>query len=93
MEVNNGKGSEIWVDVWVTGLNSKVEPLHPSHLNYVYVSELIIEESNSWNTSLLDTLFSPETVEKIKKMQLSIQEEDTIRWTPSKDGNFTIKSA
>ncbi|XP_026378338.1 uncharacterized protein LOC113272755 [Papaver somniferum] len=93
MEVNNGKGTKIWVDVWVIGLNSKVEPLRPSHLNYVYVSEMIIEESNSWNTSLLDTLFSQDIMDKIKKMKLFVQEEDTIKWTPSKDGNFIVKSA
>ncbi|XP_026436616.1 uncharacterized protein LOC113334617 [Papaver somniferum] len=57
MEVNNGKGTKIWVDRWIIGLDIKVEPLHPSHLQYVFVSELILPDYNTWNMPLLNTFF------------------------------------
>ncbi|XP_026428905.1 uncharacterized protein LOC113324834 [Papaver somniferum] len=91
-EVNNGKTTRIWMDRWIIGMSDKVEPIDPSHLQYVFVSELIITETNSWNLSLLNTLFLPEVVNKIKAMQLSTSEEDVLRWIISRDGNFTVKS-
>ncbi|XP_026378168.1 uncharacterized protein LOC113272568 [Papaver somniferum] len=93
MEVNNGKGTKIWIHKWIIGLDIKVEPLHPSHLQYVFVSELIFTDTNSWNTSLLNMLFIPEIVEKIQNMQLSVHEEDCMKWLPARDGNFSVKTA
>ncbi|XP_026416837.1 uncharacterized protein LOC113312290 [Papaver somniferum] len=59
---------------------------------FVFVSELIQTNSNDWDIQLLNLLFSPENVARITRMQLSLSEEDTLRWSPSKDGNFSVKS-
>ncbi|XP_026399043.1 uncharacterized protein LOC113294886 [Papaver somniferum] len=93
MEINNGKTTKIWVDRWVISHEFKLEPLHPYHLQYEYVCELIIQGTNSWNVPFLNDLFIPEVVNKIVRIQLSVTEEDVIKWMPSKDGNFTVKSA
>lgn len=90
MEVNNGNPTRIWTDKWITWLNQTVEPLHSSHYQFVFVSELILTNSNGWDIQLLNILFSPENVERITRMQLSLSEEDILRWSPSKDDFFRL---
>ncbi|XP_026420596.1 uncharacterized protein LOC113316636 [Papaver somniferum] len=92
MEVNNGKGTKIWIDRWIIGLDIKVEPLHPSHLQYVFVSEPILPESNRWNIPLLNIFSNSYIVDRIKDMHLSQDEQDIVRWSPSKDGIYFVKT-
>ncbi|XP_026383357.1 uncharacterized protein LOC113278837 [Papaver somniferum] len=93
MEVKNGRKTRNWQDNWTIGLDSKPISSCPNHLSYVYVSEIITPNSSNWNVSLLQILFEDEVVEKISRMHINIYEEDIVRWKPTKDGNFTVKSA
>ncbi|XP_026384009.1 uncharacterized protein LOC113279533 [Papaver somniferum] len=76
----------------IFGIDFKVEPLHPNHFQLAFVSELIIPGTNNWNEPLLHILFTTDIVEKIKNMQLLQNEDDVMKWLPSIDGNFTVKS-
>ncbi|XP_026434319.1 uncharacterized protein LOC113331891 [Papaver somniferum] len=68
MEVNNGKKTMIWKDKWILGHNALVVPADISHYQYTFVSELITPDTSSWNIHLLNTLFQPDIVDKIKNM-------------------------
>ncbi|XP_026430302.1 uncharacterized protein LOC113326839 [Papaver somniferum] len=92
MEVNNGRSTRIWRDKWIIGLNETVEPKHTSHYQFLFVSELIRTDTNDWDTRLLNILFSPKNVERISIMEISVSEEDILRWSPAKDGVFSVKS-
>lgn len=93
MEVRNGKKTRICIDNWIINLNDKPFPSCTSHQQYMYVSELLSPNSNNWNMSLLYTLFSVEVVDKIARIHVNINEEDVVRWKPTRDGIFTVNSA
>lgn len=59
----------------------------------MYVSELIIPNTSTWNVSLLHNLFLVEVVEKITRIQINKNEEDITRWKPTRDGSLTVKTA
>ncbi|XP_026416443.1 uncharacterized protein LOC113311863 [Papaver somniferum] len=93
MEIKNGKTTRIWKDHWIINLPANPIPSYPSHENYTYVSELLNPDGSSWNISLLHIFFTPEISEKIERMEIIKEEEDIVRWRPTKDGLFTVKSA
>ncbi|XP_026384372.1 uncharacterized protein LOC113279955 [Papaver somniferum] len=86
MEVYNGKKTRIWLDNWIINLDIKPTPPCPSQQNYENVSELVSRNSNDWNMSLLQTLFSVEVVDKIVRMQVNINDEEIVLCKPTRDG-------
>lgn len=61
--------------------------------NMVYVSQLIDQDLKQWNMNTLFTLFDRDTVEKIEKNRIPFNGKDKLRWEPSNNGQFTVKSA
>ncbi|XP_026451964.1 uncharacterized protein LOC113352352 [Papaver somniferum] len=57
-------------------------------INKTYYSKFFKLECQSSPNS-----FETEVVEKISRMHINISEEDIVRWKPTRDGNFTVKSA
>lgn len=92
MEINNSKITTILYDYWIIGLETKPSPICLSHLSYILVSDFIIPNSTLWNIPLLQILFTIKVVNMIKNVIITPFEEDIIKWNPTKDGVFTVKS-
>ncbi|XP_026383473.1 uncharacterized protein LOC113278971 [Papaver somniferum] len=61
--------------------------------SFVYVSELIDYNHNCWNVPLLNLLFSPDEVIRIKSIRLNLLQPNSLMWAHTRNGKFTIKSA
>lgn len=57
------------------------------------MDSLINAENRSWDTSMIDGIFTPQEASTIKKISLGCRElEDKIVWAMSNDGRYTCKS-
>ncbi|XP_026396643.1 uncharacterized protein LOC113291310 [Papaver somniferum] len=57
------------------------------------VDQLIIQDQKVWNTNVLHVLFDTDTVDNITKIRIPESGIYKLRWTPTKSGIFTVKSA
>ena len=93
--VGNGRDIRIWEDKWLpTAPTHKVcSPrlfLDPD----TRVCELIMPESDSWNSEVIDALFYPHEAEVIKGLPLSARCPSVkIIWAASSNGLFSVRSA
>ncbi|XP_026428436.1 uncharacterized protein LOC113324335 [Papaver somniferum] len=55
--------------------------------------QLIDQDSKSWKTDILNALFDEDTVKRITDIRIPIAGKDKLRWEPSNNEVFTIKSA
>lgn len=92
-KINNGKSSRIWLSNLLPYSSAPPLSINPDYRNFTFVSELIDEQHGTWNIALLNNLFCPEDVVKIRTIHLNLHCEDNIKWARTKDGNFSIKSA
>lgn len=91
-EVGDGRRISIWNDRWIPGRNKLVSSIG-SCMALNTVDQLIIHENRTWNVDLLNVLFDNETVRDICKIKIPIKGEDILRWTPSRNGLFSVKTA
>ncbi|XP_026434352.1 uncharacterized protein LOC113331933 [Papaver somniferum] len=91
-ELADGKDINIWKDKWIHGCQNLVPSTNWSS-NMVHVSQLIDQDTKSWNLSMLNTLFPAETVNQICRIRIPMLGKDRIRWTKTRNGTFTVKSA
>ncbi|XP_026377691.1 uncharacterized protein LOC113271987 [Papaver somniferum] len=92
-KINDGSSTNIWTDSWIPYATSPPISSNPNYSDYKLVKELINEQNNSWNVNLLNDLFSPEDVIKIRSIRINVDQSDRIMWAHTKNGMFTIKSA
>jgi ribonuclease HI len=92
--IGNGKNTQFSRDNWLprdSGL--KIAGLKKNSRRR-WVNQLILPNSNSWNTSLLRELFYDFDVDTILKIKLPGYEvEDCVAWHYENNGCFTVKSA
>ncbi|XP_026419814.1 uncharacterized protein LOC113315772 [Papaver somniferum] len=61
--------------------------------NMTTVNQLIDHDSKTWKTDILNVLFDENIVAEIINIRIPIAGKDQLRWEPSSNGIFTIKSA
>lgn len=93
--VGNGEKIKIWEDRWI--------PTHSSHKiqdpvrllsREAKVAEIINENINWWNITLIEQIFPQETVEKICSLSICPRsQEDRLVWAGTKLGTFSVRSA
>ncbi|XP_026453050.1 uncharacterized protein LOC113353735 [Papaver somniferum] len=92
LETGDGKSVKIWKYTWILNMHGP-----PSHLNYssgmTHVSQLIDDEQKSWKTDVFTTLFDSNIVKEITNIRIPFSGKDKLKWEPSRNGNFTIKSS
>jgi hypothetical protein len=93
--VGNGEKIRIWKDRWLpTPTTYKV--VSPISLlpEEARVSDLLIQDSQCWNSRLIDEVFLPRDASIIKSTPLSFRRpQDKIIWYGNHRGIFTVKSA
>lgn len=88
----------IWNDPWIPTIPCFKPSQKSSHdllpLSLNLVKDLMFENSNSWNPSILSSLFLPEVVNEILKIKISSDfHSKHLFWSPSKTESFSTKSA
>lgn len=94
-KIGNGWSINISRDPWIPSLERKWLQVQEgwSLPNITKVIELINQHSLSWNEELVKTLFNQEEANLILELELpQISSEDSLCWTASRDGKFSVKS-
>jgi hypothetical protein len=94
--VSSGTNLNIWSTPWIPSL-AGFKPSPNSDLTFLpnlNVSDLISPVTRDWYSPILNFLFDPISVEKIKAIHLPQSPSlDRWVWTPSPNGSFSVKSA
>lgn len=93
--IGNGCHTKTWGDKWILNPSSfQVQaPLQVLNSN-VYVRELIDNTTASWNTELINQIFSEDGANTILSIPLSLFGLHVkLIWKPITNGQFTVKSA
>ncbi|XP_026429496.1 uncharacterized protein LOC113325844 [Papaver somniferum] len=91
-EIGDGKSVNILKDTWIPNMHRPPNN-HFYSSNMSTVSQLIGNDSKNWNTDCLNALFDEQTVKEITNIIIPITGSDKLRWEPSSNRNFTIKSS
>lgn len=85
----------IWDDPWIPTLPTYRPPLeYKTEHSPIYVHQLMSSSNNCWDMEVLTTLFPYSISKEILKIHLPSQlGQDSLIWTPSSTGDFSIKSA
>jgi hypothetical protein len=96
LSISSGLNIDIWTNPWIP-LMPNFKPI--PNVNLVgrpsySVADLISPNVQAWNSSLLQDLFYPSTVQNILSIHLpSTPNFDKWRWVPSSSGVFMVSSA
>ncbi|XP_057444580.1 uncharacterized protein LOC130736815 [Lotus japonicus] len=93
--IGNGRSVRIWKDKWLphmltprTGIGINTSDMLP-----VWVSELINNETHTWDTRKIAEFFTQPEAEMILKIPLPSQpRDDQLMWTHTKQGIYSVKS-
>lgn len=91
-QVGDGNNISIWKDNWIPSMEG------PPKSNFVStaiskVSDLMDSSTKTWKLDILEALFDNATVRSIQEIRIPMSVRDIIRWKPSSDGFFYVKSA
>lgn len=90
-KINDGVSTNIWLDNWISYATPVSNNIN--YKDYGYVKDLIDVNNNCWNLNLLNSLFSPEDVIRIRAIKINLHQSDKVMWAHTHNGMFTIKSA
>ncbi|KAK9129974.1 hypothetical protein Sjap_010461 [Stephania japonica] len=91
--VGDGQKVKIWDDFWVAKkVRSKL--WSPRKVGFTWVKDLISQSTNSWDTSLVKSIFNRSEAESILATPISKEGcEDRIVWHYEKSGLLSVKYA
>jgi hypothetical protein len=92
--VGNGAKIKLLNDKWLSTFPHRIyDPIRALPRD-ARVADIINQEANWWNISLIEQIFPVEIVEKICSIPISPQtQEDKIIWARTKNGIFSVCSA
>ncbi|XP_026395787.1 uncharacterized protein LOC113290395 [Papaver somniferum] len=90
LEVANGRDINIWKDRWFPE-STELLPYTNWSSGVEYVSQLIEQDTKKWDLNMINVLL--EIVENICRIRVPMIGKDKIRWTGTRNGKFTFKSA
>lgn len=91
-----GKSSRVNLreDPWIPSLPSFKLPAHlPIPTNFHYVRDLMAADGLHWNEHMITAIFLAHIRTHILNTPILEREHDSLVWTASKSGSFTVKSA
>ncbi|GER38045.1 ribonuclease H-like superfamily protein [Striga asiatica] len=95
MSIGDGKNTDIWSDPWIAELQ-KLSPtleFNSDYLKLKKVCDLLNSNGIAWDKDLIEQSFKPEEAQMILNIPLKPGQQDTMIWTPQKQGKFSVKSA
>ncbi|XP_026383298.1 uncharacterized protein LOC113278757 [Papaver somniferum] len=92
--VGDGKDILIWKHRWIPELQDPPKPKHGCliHDQFIYVNQLFLRNTSSWDIYLLHTLFDTNIVSFITSLSIHLSQVDNLIWLLEKNENFTVKS-
>ncbi|XP_074306059.1 uncharacterized protein LOC141641287 [Silene latifolia] len=93
--IGDGWSTNVWLDPWIPNTQSR-RVISPRNGNdeVMKVAHLMKPDRTGWNDELLDELFLPFEKDRIRNIRLcESSPTDDWCWDPSKDGEYTVKSA
>ncbi|KAM1949581.1 hypothetical protein ACFX15_009620 [Malus domestica] len=94
-QVGTGHSIRIWEDPWIP-IPLRFRPYSPKPVGctLTMVNELIDHVAKCWKIDVLQSLFSAEEVNLIRKIPLSVRNSpDHLLWHHERHGRFTVRSA
>ncbi|KAK1370340.1 hypothetical protein POM88_036432 [Heracleum sosnowskyi] len=90
---NIGDGSKVrlWDDLWVVGHDEEL--IRPAQCEINLVRDLMETNQRGWNEELICSIFDVPITEKILNMFYCEEEDDTLFWEGTANGDFSVKSA
>jgi hypothetical protein len=89
--------SPIWSSPWFAGWETIYDNLILQQQPFVYpgqIKDLWITGQKTWNTDLINSLFSPSTADTILQTPIiNANDQDTLIWKLTPTGQFSSKSA
>ncbi|PNY16050.1 ribonuclease H, partial [Trifolium pratense] len=92
--IGSGQDINIWEDNWIqqkgnsTGTSSK-----PNNCGFTKVKELMDNNYNEWNASIINQVFNPYEAHMILQIPiLDKTQPDTLTWDGTRDGTYSVKS-
>jgi hypothetical protein len=91
--INTGEKIRIWRDNWLPRGNLKVIG-NATRSRKRWVSDLIVQETKTWDEQLVRNLFHEADAEHILQIKIpTLTGEDYVAWHYEKNGMFSVKSA
>ncbi|KAF4389469.1 hypothetical protein G4B88_006528 [Cannabis sativa] len=94
--VSFNSNRDLWVCDWVIYdcLRIGKRDLNPLERKHLAISDLVDYDSGEWSLEALSLAFSPQTMANIQLTNpLDLASQDSLVWTASPSGNFSVKSA
>ncbi|CAL1410544.1 unnamed protein product [Linum trigynum] len=93
-KIGHGSAVRIWGDRWLPSTPNNIVYSPPMGLPVdSVVRELIDEEEEKWDETILESCFPSDMVDAIKQILLrNSTEQDRLIWMDNDDGNYTAKS-
>ena len=93
--IGNGSTTKIWLDKWLPPSSSGKPLTPPCGLpSDACVSSLILDTTGTWDTSLINQIFSPGDAQIIIGLVLSSRRgEDKLIWSRERCGKYSVRSA
>ncbi|XP_031108426.1 uncharacterized protein LOC116012895 [Ipomoea triloba] len=90
--IGDGRSTLIWGHPWLPdGPNPMIQTNMPHELDGSLVSGLVDPDTGTWDHSILCDIFSPTDVERILKVPVSLDYEDSWFWVGDPGGTYTVK--
>lgn len=90
----NGPSVRIWEDAWLPSGSSMLLSHRPASCGLVYVSDLMLPGTRTWNEPLVRELLLPMEAEVVLNIPLCLYDrEDGWAWSFTPNGRFTVNSA
>jgi hypothetical protein len=91
--IGNGNNIDIWEDNWIQQkCNAKCWSQKPHLTNHTLVRDLMTEDGQGWDPSTINQVFIPMEAQKILNLPINYDQEDSIIWDGTTDGNYTVKA-
>jgi hypothetical protein len=94
-KIGDGSNINVWSAPWIRS-RPNMRPTTAAHANYanLCVSDLFDPITNSWNHTLIASIFNGQDTADICRIPLHSRAlHDSIIWKSSPNGNYTVKSA
>ncbi|XP_019170153.1 PREDICTED: uncharacterized protein LOC109165716 [Ipomoea nil] len=91
--IGNGETIMIGKDPWLLDLDYKIHTGLPHNIYESGVSGLIDQDTRSWDLDILNDIFDPHDVNRIRRVPVCPDYEDSWYWYKEQNGSYSIKSA
>ncbi|PNX96793.1 ribonuclease H, partial [Trifolium pratense] len=92
--IGSGQETNIWEDNWIQqkGNSTRSSP-KPDNCNLIKVKELMDNNYNEWNESIINQVFTSYDAQMILQIPIIDKTQpDTLTWDDTKDGIYSVKS-